>query len=66
MPGYVNSAEMAMLHSILDEICLERGCGPAERDYLAAQIMSLFMRGVSERSELLAALRGEEPVQRYG
>jgi len=65
MPSYLNSAEMAMLNSVLDEICIEKGYGPgSERDLLAAQIMDLFMSGVSEKSELMSALRGREPVRR--
>ena len=65
MPGYLNSAEMAMLNSVLDEICIEKGYGSwPERDLLAAQIMDLFMSGVSEKSELMSALRGREPVRR--
>ena len=67
MPGYVNSAEMAMLNSILDEICLERGYGLGpDRDLLATQIMNLFLSGVSDRSELKSALRGQEPERRAG
>ena len=59
MPSYVSSAEMEMLDSVLDEICLERGHVPGlERNLIAAQIMDLFSNGVSERSELLSALRG--------
>ena len=61
MPGYVNSPEMAMLNSVLDEVCRERGSSPAERDYLAAQIMTLFLSGVSEPADLLATLRSRQP-----
>ena len=34
MPSYVSSAEMAMLNSVLDEICFEQGYGPGpKRDF---------------------------------
>ena len=67
MPGYVSSAEMAMLNSVLDEICFEHGYGPGpKRDFLAAQIMTLFMSGLSDRAELISALRYREPCRRTG
>jgi len=67
MRGYVSSAEMAMLNSVLDEVCLERGTSPGpDRDFLAAEILNLFMSGVSEPAELLSALLGEETQRRTG
>ncbi len=67
MPGYVSSAEMAMLNSVFDQVCLERGVIPGpDRDFLAAQLMNLFTSGMSEPDELLSVLRGEEPARRTG
>ena len=65
MPGYVSSAEMAMMNSVLDEVCLTRGYGPGpDRNLVAAQIMDLFRNGVTERSELIHALRVRDMAQR--
>ena len=65
MRGYVSSAEMAMMNSVLDEICLARGYGPGpDRNLVAAQIMDLFRNGVTERSELIDALRVRDMAHR--
>ena len=65
MPGYVSSAEMAMMNSVLTMICLARGYGPGpDRNLVAAQIMDLFRNGLTERSELIDALRVRDMAQR--
>ena len=61
----VSSAEMAMMNSVLDEICLKRGYSPgADRNLVAAQIMDLFRNSVTERSDLIYALRVRDMAQR--
>ena len=66
-PGYINSDNLAMLTSVLDEIFGEQGCGLGpEREAAAARIIDLFLSGLSDRFELLSALRGEEPARRVG
>ena len=64
MRGYVSSAEMAMLNSVLDEVCLERGTSPGpDHDFLAAGVVNLFMSGASEPAELLSALLAENSAK---
>jgi len=65
MRGYVSSAEMAMMASVLNEVCLARGYGPGpDRNLIAAQIMDLFRNGLDERAELLHALRIRDMAHR--
>ncbi len=50
----VNPKELAMLQSVLDRFCLERGLAgdSAEREDAAAALLAMFIRGVVKEDDL--------------